>query len=204
MGQFSSRNNRMLPVCSCSYSQKVDRDGNAVMTKAVHEELSSLPFTVKCARFKVGVGPKPSCSFALVGQGMKCSVCSTSPGICTSVTLHLSQGNTHCGEAGCGVGGETLQSKSSLSEEQLCAFVHSANRPVKRKSRAFTGEQPQSSCESFVLFTWRNFVGCLKETFTFPLENRLQSPREMRCEKARVGITGEMNVQSEPQTNEHG
>lgn len=90
--------------------------------------------------------------------------------------------------------GETLQSKSSFGEEQLCAFVRNANRPAKRKGTAFAGEQPQSGCESFLLFTWRNFLARLKETFTLPLENRLQSPGEMVCEKARAGIAGEMNI----------
>jgi len=95
--------------------------------------------------------------------------------------------------------GETLQSKSSFSEEQLCAFVCGANRPAKRKGTAFTREQSQSSSESFFLFIWRNFAASPKETFTFPLENRLLSPGEMVCEKARVGITSEMSIQSEPQ-----
>lgn len=46
--------------------------------------------------------------------------------------------------------GETLQSKSSFSEEQLCAFVRNANRPAKRKGTAFAAKQPQSDCESFL------------------------------------------------------
>lgn len=40
----------------------------------------------------------------------------------------------------------------------------------------------------------------LKESFTFPLENRLQSSGEMVCEKPRAGITSEMHSRGEPQT----
>ncbi|XP_054697636.1 uncharacterized protein LOC129212698 [Grus americana] len=72
---------------------------SAVMTKAVHEEPSSLPFTVKSAGLKacrrVAVALEPSRSLAPVGWGMKRSVRSACPGTRTSAALHPWQGNTH-------------------------------------------------------------------------------------------------------------
>lgn len=83
---------------------------------------------------------------------------------------------------------------------QRAALVHCATGPAKGKA----GEQPPSSWESFFLFSCRNFVAGPKETFSFPLENRVQSPREMACVKITAGITGEMSIQSELQLQEPG
>lgn len=60
---------------------------SAAMTKAVREEPSSLPFTVKACR-GVGVGLKPRRPFAPMGWGMKRGVCFPVPGIHTSAALH--------------------------------------------------------------------------------------------------------------------
>lgn len=74
--------------------------------------------------------------------------------------------------------------------QQRAAPVRSATSPAKGKA----GEQPQSRRESFFLFSCRDFVARLRETFSFPLENRLQSPRETACDKIRAGVASEMSI----------
>lgn len=134
----------------------------ATVTKAVNVESLSLPSTVKSAGPKVcrwvGMDLKPNCSFTPMGWGMKRGVCFAFAGTRTSAE---SGARTYTLRRGWNA------AEQEQLQQNLCAFVCNASRAAERRGMACTGEQPQSSRESFFLFTWRNFVAWLKEFLHF-------------------------------------